>query len=457
MKSKGINKYKNLLNFIANAVTLVIEGGLFAHIWYAYYVPQMFAPFFKRGNWGVITLYILFCYFFTRVFNGYKIAYLKISDMAISHILAIGISGVGGYLVTVLASVQYMDPKPLLFASLADVALIIPWIYIVRKLYDSLYPAEELLVIFGDYTPRYMIEKINKKVNRYKICGQISLDSGMEVVKSQIDSYGTVLLYDLPDEERNELLKYCYNNGVRTYTTPKLTDVLYKASEDIHLFDSPLYLINTEGLSVLQLFVKRVFDIVVSLLSLVILLPFMLITGLIIWAYDKGPVLYRQIRLTRGGKKFYIYKFRSMRVDAEKDGQRLASKNDDRITPFGKLIRRIHFDEVPQLFNILHGEMSFVGPRPETDVIHAEYLKTIPEYDYRLKVKAGLTGYAQVYGQYNSTPYDKLKLDLAYIENYSIILDIKIMLLTLKVLFIRENSEGVEEGQRTAERQNNQR
>ncbi len=140
-----------------------------------------------------------------------------------------------------------------------------------------------------------------------------------------------------------------------------------------------------------------------------------------------------------------------MRVDAEKDGVAcLAKKNDDRITPIGKFIRRVRLDELPQLFNILKGEMSFIGPRPERPEIIKQYMEVMPEFAYRMKVKAGLAGYAQVYGKYNTTPYDKLKLDLCYIEHYSVWLDLKLMLLTLKVLFTPDATEGVKEEQVTA-------
>ena len=171
----------------------------------------------------------------------------------------------------------------------------------------------------------------------------------------------------------------------------------------------------------------------------------------VIKLYDGGPVLYKQIRCTRDAKEFKILKFRSMRVDAEKDGvARLAAKNDSRITPVGKFIRAVRIDELPQLINILKGEMSFIGPRPERPEIIAQYMEEMPEFAFRMKVKAGLAGYAQVYGKYNTTPYDKLKLDLTYIENYTVWLDIRLMLLTLKILFKAESTEGVESTQITA-------
>ena len=198
------------------------------------------------------------------------------------------------------------------------------------------------------------------------------------------------------------------------------------------------------------MFVKRAMDIVISFVGIILASPFMLIIALAIKLYDHGPVFYKQKRQTMGGREFDILKFRSMIVDSEQHGARLAKEHDDRITPVGKVIRRLHFDELPQLFNILKGDMAFVGPRPERKEITEEYTKEIPEFPFRLKVKAGLTGYAQVYGQYNTVPYDKLKLDLTYITNYSIWLDIKLIILTVKILFQKEKSEGVDDEQKTA-------
>ena len=205
-----------------------------------------------------------------------------------------------------------------------------------------------------------------------------------------------------------------------------------------------------QGLSIVEQFVKRAMDIVLSLLGILAASPFMLVIAAAIRLYDRGPVLYKQERLTKDGESFMIYKFRSMSVHSEEQGARLAAKGDERVTPVGRVIRAVHLDELPQLFNILKGEMSMVGPRPERQVIADQYTKEIPEFVLRLKVKAGLTGYAQVYGKYNTTPYDKLKLDLTYIENYNVWLDIRILFLTFKILFVRENTEGVDASQTTA-------
>ena len=219
----------------------------------------------------------------------------------------------------------------------------------------------------------------------------------------------------------------------------------------MHMFHLPMLQVGRYNPAPEYLLVKRVVDVVISLVALVVLSPIFLVTAIAIKATDHGPVFYKQTRLTKDGKEFGILKFRSMRVDAEKDGvARLASKKDSRITPVGKFIRKVRLDELPQLINIIKGDMSFIGPRPERPEIIAQYLEVMPEFAFRMKVKAGLAGYAQVYGKYNTTPYDKLKLDLTYIENYSVWLDLKLMLLTVKVLLWPDSTEGVDSNQITA-------
>ena len=200
----------------------------------------------------------------------------------------------------------------------------------------------------------------------------------------------------------------------------------------------------------LYMIIKRIFDIVISVSALIFLTPVFAVIAVLIYHEDHGKIFYTSNRVGLNGRIFRIYKFRSMKMDSEVKGAQLAKKEDDRITPVGKFIRRIHFDELPQIFNILKGDMSLVGPRPERPEIIAQYTEVMPEFAFRMKVKAGLAGFAQVYGKYNTSPYDKLKLDLTYIENYSVWLDLKLMLLTLKVLFWPDSTEGVESEQVTA-------
>ncbi len=449
------DRYKHLLNFCANLVTLGVEVALFAYIWYTNYSYnfELQVPlFWRRGNWALIGIYALVIFLITKAMNGYKIGYLQLFDMWLSNTLAIVISGFFGYILVNVAWRDYVSPSPIIQMVAVQIIFVIPWIYVIRKLYGWIYPAHRTLVIYGDRYPEELIRNMVRFDERYDVRTTVSCYKDMEVIQAMLPKYGAVVLADLPAKRRNKLLKYCYDHSIRTYVTPKLTDIILTAADDIHLYDTPLLISRNNGLNITERFAKRAFDIFISLLFTIILSPFMLLTALCIKLYDGGPVFYRQDRLTRDGKEFQMIKFRSMRMDSEESGARLAMKDDDRITPVGRFIRRIHFDEIPQLFNVLSGDMSFVGPRPERKVIRDEYLKDIPEFDFRLKVKAGLTGYAQVYGKYNTTPYDKLKLDLTYIQNYSFWLDIKIILLTVKVIFQKENTEGVNANQVTAQR-----
>lgn len=443
-------RYKHLLNFIANLVTILVEGGFFAYMWYECYSDTIIAPFFRRGNWAVVVLYILIIFFFTYMFGGYKIGYMRIVDIVLCHILAIFCSGVVAYLEICIIARDYVSPMPMAAVCAAEILFILPWVYIVRKLYIQLYPPRQMLVIYGDYSPVDLMDKINTRKDKYNICASISYREGMDKLVDAIDKYEAIVLCDLPAEIRNDIMKYCYKESIRVYVTPKISDIMLRSADDIHLFDTPLLLSRNQGMSIVQSFCKRVFDIVISLIGIVIASPFMLIIAVAIKLYDGGPILYKQARLTKNEREFMIYKFRSMSVDSEAKGARLAAKGDKRVTPVGNIIRNIHFDELPQLFNILKGDMSVVGPRPERKIIAEQYLEEIPEFHMRLKVKAGLTGYAQVYGKYNTTPYDKLKLDITYIKNYSFWLDIKILFLTFKILFQKENTEGVDAEQITA-------
>ena len=307
-------------------------------------------------------------------------------------------------------------------------------------------------MIYGERPIEDIMGKFASRPDKYDIVKSMNLTEGLPAIYDEITAgYGGIVLWDIPISVRNDLLKYCYSKYIRVYLMPKISDVIVRGADPIHLFDTPIFLTRECSMTIEQRMVKRLIDVVCSLILIVLASPFMLITALAVKLYDHGPVLYKQVRCTTGGKEFKILKFRSMRVDAEKDGvARLASQNDSRITPVGKFIRKVRLDELPQLFNILKGDMSFIGPRPERPEIIKQYMEDMPEFAFRMKMKAGLAGYAQVYGKYNTTPYDKLKLDLFYIENYTVWLDLKLMLLTLKILFKPESTEGIDEKQTTA-------
>ena len=281
---------------------------------------------------------------------------------------------------------------------------------------------------------------------------RIRADQCLENIEECLKDAEAVFISGVHSHDRNVIIKYCIRNNIDAYVIPRVGDTIMESGRPVNLFNLPVVKLERYSPPIRFLVLKRLGDILVSGIALIILAPLMLVIGICIKMTDGGTVFYRQCRLTKNGKTFNVLKFRSMRMDAEKDGvARLSTGTaDDRITPIGRFIRAVRIDELPQLFNILKGEMTIVGPRPERPEIAAQYEKEMPEFALRLQAKAGLTGYAQVYGRYNTTPYDKLLMDLRYIANPSIAEDFKICMATIKILFMAESTEGVAEGQTTA-------
>lgn len=447
-------QYKRLIMFLASTVILAVQTGIFAYSWFTFYGQKSIIrrDYYFWGNIAAIAQYALILFVFYKLFGAFKVGYLRVMDVCLSQVLSLVCTDLFMYLEMDLIAMWRFGEYflPMLYILAADILVSFAWVLFVRWIYVRIYPPRQMLLIYGAYNPTDLVRKISSREDKYNIKKSVHISAGLEEIQKEILSYHAIVLADLPSHERNVLLKFCFAHDIRCYSIPKISDILLMSADQIHLFDTTLLLNRNRRLTVEQRFVKRLTDVIVSGIGAVIASPVMLVIAVLIKLYDGGPVFYKQPRLTLDGRVFEVYKFRSMRVDSEENGARLAMKGDSRVTPVGKVLRNIHFDELPQLFNILKGDMSLVGPRPERPEIAAEYKKEIPEFDLRLKVKAGLTGFAQVYGKYNTTPYDKLKLDLTYIENYSFLLDLKLLVLTFKILFQKENTEGVEQWQTTA-------
>ena len=440
--------FKRLINIGLSMICLLLEISLFAYMWQFHFQFQLVDPLQKIWYRGFLLengIYSAILIFFSVTYGGMRLGYMKNTEIIFSQVFA-----------TLMARSIFPADMFLLMVFLQIIAVII-YANIANKIYRTAFPPRELLLIHGDRPIEYIVNKFESRKDKYKITKCEHIKKGTtELCREILDNYrngeiNAVVIWDINEKDRNIILKFCYAHSIRVYVMPKISDVILVGSEELHVFDTPILLTREYSLSMEQRFIKRSIDVICSLILLVVTSPLMLLTALAIKLYDGGPVLYKQVRCTIGQREFYIMKFRSMRTDAEKDGvARLAQKGDKRITPVGKVIRKCRLDELPQLINILRGDMSFIGPRPERPEIIAQYMEVMPEFAFRMKVKAGLAGFAQVYGKYNTSPYDKLKLDLTYIENYSVWLDLKLMLLTLKVLFWPDSTEGVESEQVTA-------
>ena len=389
-------------------------------------------------------VYSIVVYLLARNYAAYGVGYYSISDIVYSQSLSEFIGSFIAYVMLALINMYLMNPIPLLALLAAQLVINVIWSYLVNKLYFKLHSYKETALIFGNERDLSRLKEIRYFEQKFHVEKMIEAPSSFEELISQLDGIECICVAGIESSIHNKIVKYCIENRKTVYVAPSVSDIIMRGARYMRYFKVPILCVRNAAPNADYLILKRFFDIVGSLIGLILMGPFMLITAAIIKISDGGPALYRQVRLTKDGKRFAILKFRSMRVDAEKDGiARVAAENDERITPIGRFIRAIRFDELPQLINILIGDMSFVGPRPERPEIAEQYEKFIPSFPLRLQVKAGLTGFAQVYGKYNTDPYDKLQFDLMYINNMSAIEDMKLMFTTIKILFIKESTEGI--------------
>lgn len=443
---KNLEQYKRVVRISACLLLFIMEMFMYQYVWSVYFNHLMQIPYYRLGNWMMFGLYGVVLMVFSYIYGGFNVGVSKAFNLIYSHVLIVLFTNIVMYIAQVLVIKKMHTIFPLVIMMLVEIIVISIWSVIVTRIYQSIYPPRKVLLIFGARPIVSLMDKLHTRTDRFVIGETISVFEELSFIKKQIDRYEGVIIGDVPTEQRNKILKYCYGKSIRTYTIPKISDVIMRNSECLHIFDTPLFLSRNSGLNIEQLIVKRIMDIVISLIGLIVLSPVILITAMLIKYYDHGPAFFGQMRCTKDGKEFKIYKFRSMVVDAERtSGVTLALDKDPRITPIGQVIRKLRIDELPQLINILKGDMSLVGPRPERIELVEKYSEETPEFRYRLKVKGGLTGYAQVYGKYNTNVYDKLKLDLMYIENYSLLLDVEILFKTVKILFMKESTEGIHE------------
>ena len=403
--------------------------------------------YYSNGYLVFFALYLLLFILFGRLFDSFDMGNTTTTDLFLSYVLTLIVCNFVMYFIISLITLRLIPAWPLLLMQLIETVLIAFMLFWENRYIRDNFPPIRVVAIYGE--------------EHYGLIGKLNnvRDLSMSVIRSYdlkefdyekfdelTEGADGVVTLDVHHENKKKIFKACYAKKLLVFDVPSITDMFLASSDILHIVDSPILKINKYGPDELESIVKRFIDIFGSLVLIVLTSPIMLVVAIAIKLQDGGDVFYKQTRLTKNEKEFKILKFRSMIMNAEKNtGAILAKENDDRITPVGKFIRKTRFDELPQLFNILKGDMSFVGPRPERPEIYDEICKTMSEFRFRLVVKAGLTGYAQIYGKYNTSLRDKLLLDLYYIENYSLIDDIKFILLTLKIVFSKDATEGVKD------------
>lgn len=435
---------------ITNAARFSLElwnVGLFALVWMFYYNKFAFDTYQAPGGGISILIYFIIYKSLCDVYKAFRIASCPIGETVFSQVISFGIPDLILYVECSLIFNHPVNIWPgagiVCMQFIGTMAIItIAKNYLMRHV-----AAKKTVFIYGkdiseEETEDFKSRILVKYAHIFDVAAMVSEETGEEELLRQMDECCTVLLYEVSYDKRHFLADYCLKRHKEIYFTPNLDDIVLQGCQPKHLLDTPLFRYDYVSYKKAEYKLKRLFDILFSFILLITASPIMLITAAAIKLEDRGPVFYTQDRCTKDARVFKIYKFRSMIVDAEKNGFIPCTSGDNRITKVGRVIRMTRIDELPQILNILKGDMSFVGPRPER-VEHVEkYTQDLPEFAYRMRVKGGLTGYAQIYGKYNTSAYDKLRLDLMYIENQSLLLDLKILMLTFKIIFIPESTEG---------------
>ena len=420
-----------------------IQGALDLLIVYLSYYLAVFPFNFSHPNQISVNDFILLvpfimvmAFIFFQIFNVFEYGEYGYVDT----IIAIGLAGLLTNIAVVVIAFGLnqtgVPSKLFIFSFIIQMIIFGIYKYIVDKIYQVILKAKQVVIVGGQLVTDRVWSKINNISHKgFDVIADIH-ELNEESMAMIHKAEAIFIMDDVRENDKLQLLKFGIEADKDIYVVPNAFEIAVNQSRFSLVDDMPVFFIRNCHLSPEQRFLKRMFDIIVSILMILLTIPFMLVAAIGTKIHDKGPVFYRQERITQDGKTFRLIKFRTMVVDAEKhSGPVLATDKDNRITRFGAFLRMTRIDELPQLFNVLKGEMSIVGPRPERQFFIDEISKELPDFKQRLTVKAGITGLAQVSGKYSTQPADKLKFDLMYITNYSMILDIRILLQTLKVVF----------------------
>lgn len=446
-------KFESTILFIMKLLLFCACAGVFFLIFGSKFYFMLIPTRTSFITLGVFTLVYMMM---SIIYGGFDIGKRKSKPIIYSFVLSVFFTDIAAHFfmcimnITVVHNGKFVYDYPLLLllTYIIQIFINVVFTYGGNYLYFSANKPHDSIIITrkGEQTDS-IISKIGRYKKQYNITETVFINDP-DILK-KIDKADSIFFYNLSVPERNAFVEYCYHCKKDIYYSVELSDIVSLGSHRVYFDDKSMVYAPVKGLTFEQRVIKRIMDLVIAGFGLIITSPIFLITALCIKLEDGGPVFYKQERATYAGKIFNVIKFRSMKVE---DGSihKSVTKNDDRITRTGRIIRKFRIDELPQLINVIKSDMSIVGPRPEMVENVEKYTKELPEFAYRQRAKAGLTGMAQIYGKYNTSPKDKLIFDLTYINEYSVWLDIKLIFRTLLVLLTPDKStEAFEDNKKT--------
>jgi len=442
-------KTGNLILFLSKALLF------FAILIIFYVIARLFyeeAFFYYWGNYVILMFYIAILYLASRIYNGFNFGNVNLQEIVLSWTLCLIVANIFMYFILSMREEGLLHVLGFVIILFTQIVFVMPVSILINRLYYHYNPAHKAVIIYGskDKLDEFC-SLVTMHRNRFRVDHIVSQNENTGKLLDMVDKAESVFFLDVDEKKKDWLFEYCYLHNKHAYIMPTFSSILLNTATTLWLSNTPLFSLRTPEPDLGTQAIKRLMDIVISLVGIILTSLVMIVVTIAVRLYDNHPAIYKQVRVTKNGKHFTLYKFRSMQPDAEKDGvARLTGISDDRITPIGRFIRKTRIDELPQLFNVLSGAMSIVGPRPERPEIAEQYEEIYPNFAFRTKVKAGITGFAQIYGRYNTSPEEKLFLDIMYIETFSILEDIRLILQTVRVLFQSSSTEGVEVGLTTA-------
>ncbi|MBR3833372.1 MAG: exopolysaccharide biosynthesis polyprenyl glycosylphosphotransferase [Lachnospiraceae bacterium] len=440
---------KSKLRKLENSIVFMIKLALYVLLFWSFYGMYSIKNWqllnISRTSGVVLATYLITSYMFSNIYGRYDIGKRKSKPITHSLVLTMAFTDVISMLMLSVMNTndrnnktfELEQPALLLLVFAVQFIIILIFTYGGNKLYFTLFDPEDCIIITSS---QRSLNEVIKGIRKYKLQYKVTkiADYRDVCLKDYIKQHDTVFVYDVPIKERTAIVEFCYQNMKNVFFNPDMHDVIETNSKHVILDDVSMFGNYSKGLTLEQKCVKRASDIIISIIALIITSPLMLIATIAIKIEDGGSIIFKQNRATQGGKIFSVYKLRTMKEDVENYS---VVENDERVTKVGKFLRKYRIDEIPQFINVLKGDMSVVGPRPEMLANIFNYTSVLPEFEYRLRVKAGITGYAQIAGKYNTSPKDKLILDLMYIEEYSLWLDIKLLFQTVLVVLKKDSTE----------------
>lgn len=397
-------------------------------------------------HWQILPLLIMMILFTFSIYGLFSLSRKHLTEIFLNLIVAM----INVYFAVLAVTFMIRDfdysRVVLLESAVMTFIFLYIWQYVMHRWEIANIPTYKL-VLFAKIEEQF---RLSNKIEKYSFTSRLfAVSDGLQDASWQDkinNCYHVLIGETIATQEREKIINYAKSTKRVVFLVPTFYEICCRNIMLYKVDDLPIHRVSRFLLTAEQRVLKRSLDIFVSIVALTFFSPIFIIVAAIIKMDSPGPVIYSQKRVGRFGAIFFVHKFRSMHQNAEAlTGPVLACEGDPRITKFGRFMRATRIDELPQLFNVLVGEMSIVGPRPERPIFVEKYIKERPEYAYRLNVRPGITGLAQIFGKYNTTAYDKLTYDLIYIQNVSLSYDLTLMLKTLTVLITKDSTEGVRE------------